>query len=59
MTATPFYPVRLLDRWQEASHLHALRFEVTGTPVAESFEAPGQYVQLKAAPEGAVGYFAT
>lgn len=58
MTDTSFYPVRLLARWAEAAHLQGLRFDVTDTPLPASFTQPGQYVQIKATPDGPVGYFA-
>jgi NAD(P)H-flavin reductase len=52
-----FYPVTLTRRWDEAQDLVGICVALTGTPIAPSFQAPGQYVQLRT-PSGRIGYFA-
>lgn len=57
MSDPVFYPVTLQKRWDEAQELVGLRVDLAGTPIAESFRNPGQFVQVRT-PCGAIAYFA-
>lgn len=52
-----FFPVTLKRRWAEAQDLYGLEVDLTGTTIAWSFEAPGQYVQVRT-PQGATAFLA-
>lgn len=52
-----FFPVTLKRRWAEAEDLYGLEVDLTGTTLAWSFEAPGQFVQVRT-PKGAIAYLA-
>jgi NAD(P)H-flavin reductase len=57
MAEEAFHSVTLRDRWQETADLVGVCVDLAGTPLAASFQNPGQFVQVRT-PAGQLGYFA-